>query len=68
MEELKTIMDPAKRDSMARRIARYKNENVLGGMTTYQPMITLAWRADKVDFKAWPGGAWRVFQDVAVKK
>ena len=68
VEELKTLMDPAKRDSMARRIARYKNDNVLGGLTTYQPMITLAWRADKVDFKPWPVGAWRVFQDVAVKK
>jgi peptide/nickel transport system substrate-binding protein len=37
-------------------------------MTTYRPVITLAWR-DKVEFRPWPfPGAWREFQEISLKK
>ena len=69
VETLKTTMDPVKRDALAKDIARYKNDNVLGGLTTYRPMITLAWRADKVEFKPWAyPGYWRGFQEISLKK
>ncbi len=69
VEELKTVMDPVKREELARKIARYKNEKVLGGLPTYRPMVTLAWRDDKVSFKGWPQpGFWRGFQEVGLKK
>ena len=69
VEELKTTMDPAKREELAKKIGRYKHDNVLGGLTTYRPMITLAWRDAKVDFKPWPyPGYWRGFQEVSLKK
>lgn len=67
VEELKATMDPAKRDELIRKIARYKHDNVLGGITTYRPVVTFAWR-DKVSFRPWPfPGAWREFQDISLK-
>lgn len=69
IEELKTTMDPEKRAALARKIARYKHEKVLGGVPTYRPMVTFAWREDKIDFKGWPyPGYWRGMQEVVVKK
>jgi peptide/nickel transport system substrate-binding protein len=69
VEELKTTMDPEKRHALAKKLARYKNEKVLGGIPTYRPMVTLAWRADKLDFTGWPyPGYWRGMQEVVVKK
>ncbi|HEX2886347.1 ABC transporter substrate-binding protein [Vineibacter terrae] len=69
VEQLKLTMDPQKRDELARKIARYKHEKVLGGLTTYRPMITLAWRDAKVDFKPWPyPGYWRGFQEIGLKQ
>jgi peptide/nickel transport system substrate-binding protein len=67
VEELKATMDLDKRVELIKKIARYKHDNVLGGLTTYRPMITLAWR-DKVDFKPWPyPGYWRGFQEIGLK-
>jgi peptide/nickel transport system substrate-binding protein len=40
---------------------------VLGGVPTYRPVITFAWR-DKVDFTPWPAANWRNFQEVGLKK
>jgi peptide/nickel transport system substrate-binding protein len=68
VEELKGTMEPSKREELIRRIAKYKHDNVLGGITTYRPVITLAWR-DKVEFRPWPfPGAWRGFQEIGLKK
>ncbi len=67
VEQLKNTMDPVKRDQVARDIAKYKHDNVLGGITTYRPIITFAWR-DKVNFTPWPSpGNWRSFQQVGFK-
>ncbi|MBM3554441.1 MAG: ABC transporter substrate-binding protein [Alphaproteobacteria bacterium] len=69
VEELKRTMEPTKRVALIQEIARYKNENVLGGLTTYRPKVTFAWREDKVEFNPWPyPGYYRGFQDVALKK
>jgi peptide/nickel transport system substrate-binding protein len=68
VEQLKGTMEPDKREELIKQIAQYKHDNVLGGITTYRPVITLAWR-DKVDFKPWPfPGAWRGFQEISLKK
>jgi len=66
VEELKRVMDPAQRAVLIRKIARYKRDNVLGGLTTYRPLVTLAWR-DKVDFKPWPAGFYRNMQEIGLK-
>ncbi len=68
VRELQATMDADKRSKLIKEIARYKHENVLGGIPTYQPVITLAWR-DNVEFKPWPfPGYWRGFQEVAKKQ
>ncbi|MBI3375474.1 MAG: ABC transporter substrate-binding protein [Betaproteobacteria bacterium] len=69
VEELKKAMDPAKREELIRKIARNKQEKVLGGLSTYRPMVTLAWRSTKVEFTPWPyPGYWRGFQEVGLKQ
>jgi peptide/nickel transport system substrate-binding protein len=68
VEELKGTMAPEKREVLIKQIARYKHENVLGGITTYRPVVTLAWR-DNIEFRPWPApGGWRAFQEVSFKK
>jgi peptide/nickel transport system substrate-binding protein len=68
VEQLKNTMVPEKRVELIKQIARYKRENVLGGWTTYRPIITLAWR-DKVEFKPWAyPGYWRGFQEIGLKQ
>ena len=69
VEELKRAMDPAKREELIRKIARDKQEKVLGGLSTYRPMVTLAWRSPKVEFTPWPyPGYCRGFQEISVKQ
>ena len=68
IEQLKGTMEQPKRIELIHQIAKYKHDNVLGGISTYRPVITLAWR-DKVDFRPWPfPGAWREFQEIGLKK
>ena len=68
VEQLKNTMIPEKRVELIKQIARYKRDNVLGGWTTYRPIITLAWR-DKVEFKPWAyPGYWRGFQEIGLKQ
>ena len=68
IEEQKRTLDPEKRAALLQEIARRKHEEVLGGLTTYRPLVTLAWRTSKVDFTPWPWpGAWHDFQQVSVK-
>jgi len=45
-----------------------KHERVAGGLPTYRPVVTFAWR-DKVEFKAWPQpGYWRQMQEIGLKQ
>jgi peptide/nickel transport system substrate-binding protein len=67
VERLKGVMDPEQRVELIKQIAQYAHDNVLGGVTTYRPVITFAWR-DKVDFKPWPSANWRNFQEVSLKQ
>jgi peptide/nickel transport system substrate-binding protein len=66
VEKMKGVMDPEQRVALIREIAQYAHDNVLGGVTTYRPVITFAWR-DKVDFHPWPAANWRNFQQVGLK-
>lgn len=67
VEKLKETMVPAKREELIRELARYKHDNVLGGLTTYRPIITLAWRG-KVEFKPRTLPCyWRGFQEIGLK-
>ena len=58
VKQLRATMPEAEHEALVRRIARLKHERVLGGLPSYRPMITLAWR-DKLDFKPHPGAGWR---------
>ncbi|NUT13366.1 MAG: hypothetical protein HOQ33_02535, partial [Cupriavidus sp.] len=45
-----------------------KQERVLGGLPTYRPLVTLAWRDNKIDYVPWPiRDYWRSFQEVSWK-
>lgn len=65
VEQQKATLDPAARVALLQQIARKRHDAVLGGLTTYRPLVTLAWRTDKVLFTPWPWpGAWHQFQQV----
>ena len=67
IEEQKREMDPDKRIVMIRKIAEIKHDQVLAGITTYRPLITLAWR-DNVHFVPWAMPSyWRGMQEVGFK-
>ncbi|MEZ5714925.1 MAG: ABC transporter substrate-binding protein [Paracoccaceae bacterium] len=68
IEEATRIMDPDARAAALRAIAARKHEMVLGGLTTYLPLVTMAWNGDKVDYTPWPyPGFWRNFQEIGLK-
>jgi peptide/nickel transport system substrate-binding protein len=67
IEELKRTMDIPQREALARKIARIKHERVAGGLTTYRPVVTFAWR-DTVTFRAWPMAYWRDMQEIGLKQ
>ena len=67
VEDLKREMDIPKRDALVKKIARIKHERVAGGLTTYRPLVTFAWR-DKVTFKPWPMAFWRSMQEIGLKQ
>lgn len=68
VEELKQTMDPGKRGDIIKKIARLKHDRVTGGLTTYRPVATFAWR-DKVAFRAWPvPGFWHSMQQIGLKQ
>ena len=58
IEELRKTMAVERRIALIRDIARLKHEQVAGGLPTYRPMITLAWRRG-IDFEPWPAAFWR---------
>lgn len=59
--------DPEERAALLKRIARIKHEQLLGGLPTYRPYVTFAWRTDKVEFKPWPDAFWRSMQEIGIK-
>ena len=69
IERANTIMDPTERAALLREIAGKKQELVLGGVPTYRPLVTFAWRSDKVDFTPWPWpGFRRNFREIGLKQ
>ncbi len=68
VEEQQRTVDPARRVALLQQISRRKHDEVLGGLTTYRPLVTFAWRADKVTFTPWPWpGYYRNFQEIGLK-
>ncbi len=68
VERLQKVMDVDKRVALIREIGKYKYDNLLAGIPTYQPILTFAWR-DNVTFEPWPyPGYWRAFQEIGLKK
>lgn len=67
VEELRTTMDLQKRIKLIKNLARLKHELVAGGLPTYRPMVTFAWR-DSVSFHPWPGAFWRSMQEIGKKE
>ena len=54
---------------LLKQIARLKQERVLGGLPTYRPLVTFAWRDNKIDYVPWPiRDYWRSFQEVSWKQ
>ena len=67
LEKQRGTMDPAARADLLQQIARLKQERVEGGLPTYRPLVTFAWR-DKVDYVPWPiRDYWRAFREVGLK-
>jgi len=67
LEEQKMTMDPVKRIALIKRIAQMKHERVEGGLCTYRPMLTFAWR-DYVSFIPWPGGSFHDLRQLGLNK
>ncbi|NUT16224.1 MAG: ABC transporter substrate-binding protein, partial [Cupriavidus sp.] len=68
LEKQRQTMDPAARTALLQQIARLKQERVLGGLPTYRPLVTFAWRDNKIDYVPWPiRDYWRSFQEVSWK-
>ena len=68
IEEQKRELDPDKRIAMIRKIAEIKHDQVLAGVTTYRPLVTLAWR-DNVRFVPWATpNTWRSMQEIGFIK
>ena len=63
IQTLRTTLDPGRRERLARRIARLKHERVAGGLPTYQPLVSFAWR-DTIAFRPWPAAYWRSMYEI----
>ena len=61
VKQLRATLPEAEHEALARKIAALKHERVLGGLPSYRPMITLAWR-DNLDFTPHPGAGWRAMR------
>lgn len=64
IEQLRRLMDDDVRAVLIKKIARIKHARMTGGVPTYRPMLTFAWR-DTIDFKPQPGAFWRSMRDIA---
>jgi len=69
VEEQNLVLDPVAREAILKRIARRKQETVLGGIPTYLPKITFAWRTTKVKYTPWPSpGYWHQLQQIGLNE
>ena len=66
IEEQKKTMDPVKREAIIKKIGKMKYEKVIGGLTTYRPLVTFAWR-DKVSYTPWPGAYFHELKEIGLK-
>lgn len=68
IEEQASIMDPAVRNPLLRKIGQMTHDKV-AGVKAYIPLVTFAWRETKVDYKPWPWlGFWRKLQEIGLKQ
>ncbi len=63
IERMRASMDEGERHDLVRAVAQMKHERVAGGIPTYRPLVTLAWR-DSIDFVPWPGAYWREMREI----
>ena len=63
IQRLRTTLDTDARELLVRRIARRKHALVAGGLPTYRPVTTFAWR-DTVVFRPWPAAHWRAMYEI----
>ncbi|NKB98260.1 MAG: ABC transporter substrate-binding protein [Pseudomonadales bacterium] len=63
VEELRRLMDEDERAEKIRELALLKHSLAAGGIPTYRPVITFAWR-DTVSFNPWPGAYWRSMRQI----
>jgi peptide/nickel transport system substrate-binding protein len=68
LEQSQDTMDPVKREVLLKKIGRLKFEKVAGGLDTYRPLVTFAWRTDKVTYTPWPGAYYRELREIGLKK
>ncbi|MGB6117810.1 MAG: ABC transporter substrate-binding protein [Mesorhizobium sp.] len=67
VQELQRVMKIEDRIALIQKLGKYKYDNLLAGIPTYQPILTFAWR-DNVKFEPWPyPGYWRNFQEIGFK-
>ena len=65
VETLRVTVEPEAKQALIREIARLKHELVAGGVPTYRPLVTLAWR-DTLRFRPWPQANWRMMRDIGL--
>jgi len=66
VQKIQQIMDMEKRRLLIQEAARYRQEQVLGGISLYQPRTTYAWNK-RIDFTPWAyPGYWHLFQLVDI--
>ena len=63
IEELRAIIDDDARAEKIKELATLKHQLAAGGIPTYRPIITFAWR-DTVHFNPWPSAFWRSMREI----
>ncbi len=65
LERQAAVLDEKQRNELLKRVAALKHERVLGGLPTYLPTITFAFR-DTIDWTLWPdrNAQWRTMQQI----
>ncbi|MDA9504425.1 glutathione ABC transporter substrate-binding protein [Bradyrhizobium sp. CCBAU 11386] len=63
LEKQAEVLDENQRNELLKRIAALKNERMLGGLPTYLPIITFAFR-DTINWTPWPNAQWRAMQQI----